>query len=298
MGKVVREVLDTVWRLALVAVAFTVGVVAGGILPTLVGLQAPPMPEGTDQMTVFAYMLLASVVVALAQSFLARRLPGRFVVRWGVLAAFTWLLHVAMFVEAGIFMEGGGTLFTILLYFVPSVFSAAATAALFRRDGAQKGAFSAAVRRFFSARPAGGWAWRLALVWVAFPLIYIGFGLLVVPLTYAFYEGGAYGLTAPAWGQIIPVQMARSALLIAASLPVVAAWQGSRRGLWAALGFAVWVLIGLEWMITSYWFDPALRIFHSLEVLGDAAVFSGLLVALLVPGAAAEPATHRAPASA
>ncbi len=282
-----KQRLSYLWKIALAGLVFTVGIVIGGIIPTLMGLPAPPMPEGAEVGRILQYSAVASIVLAAALATLARGLEGRFLSRWLILGGFTWGAHIVMFIEAAIFMETGAvsainsTLFTIVSYFTPSFLCAAIIARFFPPDTAGK-SFRANLAAFFAGRKTAAWAWRLLGVLVAFPAIYIFFGWLVVPFTYQFYAQGAYELTAPTWGQIIPVQFARSALLLLISLPILITWRYTRRRLFFSLGFAIFVLIGLVWMITSYWFDPALRIFHSLEVLGDAMVYTGALVTLLV----------------
>ncbi len=282
-----KQRLTYLWKIVLAGLVFTVGIVIGGIIPTLMGLPAPPIPEGAEVSLILLYTLPASMVLAAALAALARGIQGRFLSRWLILGFFTWGAHIAMFIEAAIFMETGAvsamntTLFTIISYFTPGFLSAAIIARLFPPDTAGR-SFRANLAAFFAGRKTAVWGWRLLGVLVAFPAIYIFFGWLVMPFTYQFYAQGAYELTAPSWGQIIPVQFARSLLLLLISLPILVTWRDTSRRLFFCLGFAIFVLIGLVWMITSYWFDPALRIFHSLEVFGDAMVYTGVLVSLLV----------------
>ncbi len=62
---------------------------------------------------------------------------------------------------------------------------------------------------------------------------------------------------------------------------------GDHRAL-AAVVFvaALWVLIGLLWTLISFWMDPGMWLAHTLEVLADATIYVGVLVALF---AAREP---------
>ena len=117
---------------------------------------------------------------------------------------------------------------------------------------------------------------------VAFPVIYITFGELVLPLVGEYYVQGAYELALPSWSQIIPLQLARSVLFLLVCLPVLAIWRGSRRSLVLSLGFATSVLVGFMSVITSYWFPWQMRLFHGLEIVADSFVYAWVLIALLV----------------
>ncbi len=292
-----RVVLGWLWRIPLIALAISAGVILGALIPTLAGVQAPPLPDGAEMNAILLYSFLGNLAIALALALLAKNLAGRWVRRWLVLAVFSWMLYVAMFIEAAIYMEpeAAGAGFNIIAYTVPSQVGAALAALLFRPDRPDVTHLAADLNTLFDGREPGEWAWRLAAILLAFPLIYLLFGLLVVPATYTFYSDGAFNLAAPPWGQIIPVQVARSVLLLFGSLGILAGWRGSRRGLYLALGFAVFVLIGLAWTISSYWLAPALRVFHTLEIAGDAFLYTAALVALIAPPDAvlSRPVEHR-----
>lgn len=97
---------------------------------------------------------------------------------------------------------------------------------------------------------------------VTFPVIYITFDELVLPLAGEYYVQGGYELALPSWSQIIPLQLARSVLFLLVCLPVLVMWHGSRRSLVLSLGLAISVLVGFMSVITSYWFPWQMRLFH------------------------------------
>jgi peptidoglycan biosynthesis protein MviN/MurJ (putative lipid II flippase) len=104
-----------------------------------------------------------------------------------------------------------------------------------------------------------------------------------------------YELTIPTWGQIIPLQLARSGLFLITCLPF-AIWQRSaqkphdgselrrlRVKLWLALGLALFILTAFMAVITAYWFPWQLRLFHGLELLATALLYAGVFVRLFLP---------------
>jgi hypothetical protein len=117
---------------------------------------------------------------------------------------------------------------------------------------------------------------------VAFMPIYLFFGQMVVPFTYDYYLQQMAGLTAPAWGQILPVLLLRSLLFLAASLPVLVTWGRSRLSLVLSLGFALFLLVGGLGLVGGYWLPLEVRLFHGVEILADSLVYAWVLVLLVV----------------
>jgi len=283
-----KRSLGCLWKLPLCGVAFLIGMVlSGAILPPL-GLESPPIPAGTDPNTILLWFLLGSLILAFALSFVSRGLQGGFLVRWLAMGVLAWAIGaVGMVLEAYFFMTTGAVssassaLFTVLNFLLPSLAVAAMVALLFR-PGDRGGGFPASLRSFFRARTIPEWSWRMLAAIVAFPVIYIAFGELVLPLVGPYYVQGAYELALPSWSQIIPLQLARSVLFLLVCLPILVMWRGSRRGLVLSLGLATSVLVGFMPVITSYWFPWQMRLFHGLEIMADSFVYAWVLVALLV----------------
>lgn len=274
------SILSYLWKLPLCGIAFFIGMAMGGaLLPTL-GLTTPAMPEGTDANTVALWFLGGSILLAFGLSFLARPLAGKGLRRWLILFALTWVVGaVGMVIESFFFMETGAvssvesTLFTILNFLLPSMFLSGAVVLLFQP-----------AERFDQpklARPSDAWVWSIAGALLAYPVTYFIFGLLVQPLVMDYYLEGMYELSAPTWGQLIPLQLARSALFLLVCLPVIFSWRGSRRSLWLSLGTSFFLLTAFMAVITAYWFPWQMRLFHGLELLADGFVYSGLLVLLM-----------------
>lgn len=287
----IKKMLEYIWKIPLTAALMTAGVVIGGMVPTLLGIPSPSMPEGVEMNTLFLHYLIGNMVLALALSFIAGGIGGKFWSRWTILALFAWLALTSMSIESGIYMaeEGMGgasaALFNALSQIPPSLIGAGLLAALFRPRDSER-LLTNALSEFLSKRPIQEWSWRIGLALVAYPAIYLFFGFLVIPFTYSFYAEGAFGLAAPTWGQVIPVQIARSLLLLVGCLPVLAAWERSGRELYFSVGLSLWVLIGLMWTLMSYWMAPGMRLVHTLEVFADAMLYAAVLISLLSKGRA------------
>ena len=285
-----KEVVPYLWKLPVCGLAFVLGTFAGSMVAGMLGLQMPSLPAGTDPQTLMLVQLLSSPLLALALALLSTRMEGGFLSRWLILSSLTWVAYsVNTLLEASIFTTfGAGTPFTALIQLVGSLTCGAAVAVLFRPQDGGRG-FSTSLTEFFARRPTREWAWRLALAAVIFLPIYLFFGRLVVPFTHEYYQQELAGLTAPGWGQILPILFVRSVLFLVVSLPVLFTWRGSTRSLVLSLGFVLFVLVGALGLIGGYWMPTSVRIIHGLEILADSLVYAWALVLLLVRAPRATP---------
>jgi hypothetical protein len=278
-----RTVLSYLWKVPLCGLVYVLGTIVGSMVARMIGIQMPAMPEGTNPQTLMLVQLLASPLLALALAFLSRGIQGRFVCRWLILSSLAWVSYgVNTTLEAAIFTTyGGASLFTVVMIVFGSLACSALVAFLFPPQDRSQG-FRTSLRAFFGGWSERQWAWRLIVAAVAFMPIYLFFGRLVVPFTYEYYREQMFGLTAPGWGQILPVLFLRSVLFLAASLPVLVTWGRSRLSLVLSLGFAMFVLVGGMGLVEGYWLPLNVRLFHGLEILADSLVYAWVLALLLV----------------
>ncbi len=279
LGKVLTAVLT-----------FVAGLMLGGMLAGMSGLQAPVLPAGMDADATMRILLLSSPLLVLALYLVGRELAGDWFVRAGVLALLTWIAYTLNnVIEAVIFSSYVTSPWFNLLTFTPAVLlCSGVTAWLFPPHGSIQ-PFMPRWRQHFQQQRVGTWLWRLLLAAVSFIPIYYGFGLLVVPFVGDSYQQGAFGLALPPLATLLAVLLVRSVLFAVACLPVIIAWQGTRWQLWLRLGFALFVMVGLLYMLAATWLPPQMRLIHSLEILADSFVHAAVLVWLLAPGSVVRP---------
>jgi len=281
-SRILKVTTGYLWRLPLCALAY-----AGGALLATVGMPLPELPEQADEQAVGLFLFLASLALAGGLVPLARRIQGPFWMRWSMLAVLCYVcLGVTSPLEGAIFTSLRGMASIPVFSLLPCGLFAAAMVLLFKPAGVGD-PLVADVRRFFQGRSAGNWAWRFAAAICAFPIIYWTFGMMVAPFVMEYYKQGQFALAVPRPGVILLTQFARSTLFLAASLPILITWSGSRRQLVLTLGLAFYVLVGLFGMIQSYWLAPTLQVLHNTEMLVDSMVYAWALAVLLVhPGEA------------
>jgi len=279
-----KRLIGYLWKLPLASVVFVIGLTIGGALLPLLGLTPPELPQGVDAETIGLSFALGSLLFGLALAFLAQGVCGSFMLRWLILSLMMWVAYaVNNVIEGSIYSTFAVTssiqsmLYTGLSLLPPTLGQAAVTAALFKPPP-RGPRFGVPL-----SRPRWGWAWRLAVALVAFPVIYFIFGLMVEPLVREYYAQGQFELALPPLRVILPVQLLRSALFLLVSLPVILRWGKGRAALILTLGFALFVFVGGFSMVTTYWFAWQLRVFHSLEILAAEMVYALVLAMLFAP---------------
>jgi hypothetical protein len=275
----------TTGKILFCGVAFFAGMVLGGLVAGILDLAIPSLPAGADASTLMQFQLLGGLLFSAALAFLARYLAGSFLLRWLVLAFFSWVtFSLNTYLEAAIFTSyEAASSYTLVMQLNAALLCSAAVAWLF--PPLKRGqSLQPLLKKFAAQYSPLGWVWRLLAAVAAFPLIYLGFGLLARPFIISYYEEQLAGLALPGWGDILPVAFLRSLLFLLACLPLFILWQGSRRRLFVTLGGALFILVGGIYMLQSTWFPPSMRLVHSLEIAADSFVYSAALVALLTQG--------------
>jgi hypothetical protein len=274
-----NSIIGWIGKVAAIAAAYFLGTMISGAVIAAAGMPWPAFPNPPSQTANLVLGALSSALVAGCLALLAWGVRGSQPVRWLVLAAFTYVIFgLNNQIEAAAFTAFGGTA-TMIVFFVAPCLLGAAAAAWLVRPGTALQPRGATV----FDRPASAWWWRLAVAWLAFPVIYVFFGMLVSPIVVPFYKDPSFGLTLPGWNTILPVVLLRSALALAVTLPILLLWSRSRRSLFVSLAIAFFALMGLIGLAATTFFPPTLRVVHSLEILGDSVVYAWVLVALLVP---------------
>lgn len=286
-----KRILIYLLKLPLCGIGYFIGMsisgiaISGIVLPKL-GFRPPELPAGTDANTIALWFLLGSMILAFALSFVSRNLRVNWLVRWIILAELTWVFGaVGMVLESFFFMTTGAVsslknaLFTVFSFLLPSLILSFLVAILFKPAQPIEPWFNP-LKDHIKRHKLFARFWRGIAAFLAYPLTYFAFGMVVQPFIKEFYATGQFELTVPTWGQMIPLQLVRSLMFLMVSLPVIIWWGGSRRRLWLALGISIFALTAFMAVITAYWFPWEMRLFHGLELLADALVYTWALTLL------------------
>jgi hypothetical protein len=279
-----KQILIGLGKPVLCVVLYFLGFMLGSMIAVFLKLPQPPMPAGVSQASAAMSMLLVSPILVLVLAWVDQGLAGNWLTRAIILTCLTYISYTLNTeLDASLYVSSSASTsaFTYISRILPSLFAGGAAAWLFppKENGRS---FVTSWKAFFGQRTPGDWLWRLALSGIAFLPIYLFFGRLVYPFTGKYYQQSMFGLQAATWGQILPIEFVRSLLFLIACLPMIIAWKKSNRLLFLSLGMAMFVLVGLLYMLIGSWLPLFVRIPHSIEILADSFTYAGVLTLLLI----------------
>jgi hypothetical protein len=278
----IKHIILTASKILVCGLGFFAGMMLGGLLAGFMGLDVPALPPGADTATLMQFQLWGGLLFSTVLALIARHLAGGVLLRWLVLTFFSWTtFSLNTYLEAAIFTSyEAASAYTLIMQLGAALLCSGSVALLFAPIDHSK-PVQAQFRAFAAQYSPLGWIWRLPAAVLAFPVIYVGFGLLAEPFIIGFYEQQLAGLALPGWADILPVAILRGLLFLLACLPLFVLWQGSHRRLFVTLGSALFVLVGCIYMLQSTWFPIPMRLVHSLEIAADSFLYSGVLTVLI-----------------
>jgi len=266
--------MKTAIRLGLCWIVFISAMFLSGSVAGALHLRAGVMPAGISAQSLFLAQIVSGAVLVIGLWPLARSLAAPSVLRASAFVAFLFLAFgVNGMIEARKFTSflDGGIGSAVVFYSGISILVGTIVGLLFGNSGSPTG---------LQSHGWPSWSARVAAAWLGWPIIYFFFGMCIAPIVVPYYNAGVGGLRIPPMSVIITTQLVRSPIFLVSSLPFVALWKGSRRGLWLALGMAHAFTIGLYGLVGATFLPMVLRITHGIEMTCDSFAYAGLLVLL------------------
>jgi hypothetical protein len=254
--------------------AFGASLVASGIVGTILHLRFAAPATNASALEQILTQWAAGFVIVVGLYPLARGLAAPVAVRALALGGFYFAaLGVNGVIEAKYFthMLDHGIAAAEVFYVVGAILLGGTLGWMFGQGGQSMG---------LSRHGWSGWAGRGIAAWLGWPVTYLLFGMCVAPFVVPYYNAGVAGLQIPRMGIILELQLLRSVIFLAASLPFIALWRRSRLSLWLALGLAHAAVVGLYGLVSATFLPPVLRVAHGLEITADSFAYAGLLVLL------------------
>ncbi len=272
--------------IALTVILFICFAVAGGVL----GLQGTPPPPG--QAGAAGALLVACFLdtLVLTHLILRSRWAGwRLIVT--VFLVFYGVMTLMSQIESAVFITRlpSGVLPRLFLMgaLVAGPFSALAVLILGKRSADPVGN----ERNTRLVMPTGEWAWKLAVIALAYLFLYFTFGYFIAwrnPAVREYYGGideggflaqmGTVMRSAP-W--LLPFQIFRALLWTAIALPVIRMMKGRRSETALAIGLLFAVLMNAQLLLPNPYMPAAVRMTHLIETASSNLIFALFLSWLL-----------------
>ncbi|MEM4718982.1 MAG: hypothetical protein QW330_02885 [Nitrososphaerota archaeon] len=140
------------------------------------------------------------------------------------------------------------------------------------------------IRSHLSSRNAGSWAWRIAVSAVAYLLVYFFFGMLIYPFVAEYYSDSTLGLRVPGFELIVPLEILRGLLYVAALFPIIASLSSDHKSSFIAVFLMLFLVGGFIPLLSRPSIPPEILPFHTLEILADSLVYGFILSKILAAG--------------
>ena len=234
----VQKILGTLWRGAVVGIAYIFAMMLAGVLLGVLGLMpATASGAGSDLL----WMLIAAVLLGLFLGPLAARTTA-------TRRQHVWIWSAVIFFNMGaVVLEGAYFApdlvpIPVPLLAIQQLVAALAAGGLIALLFAQRSQ-TAAFLQTLQLRPWFAWLWRFLLASLSYLVFYLVFGALNYDLiTEPYYASHAGGLAAPAAGTVLAVELVRAPLLVLSIvLLILASHTTRRRTLLIAGGTLFWV---------------------------------------------------------
>ena len=103
-----KLMMNTFWKLILCSIIFLIGLLASDRLLEKTGFVPSVLPAGIAAISITLWYLAASMLLALALSFVASRLRVNWLARWVILTEVVWVFAGAVMVVVSIFFMPTG----------------------------------------------------------------------------------------------------------------------------------------------------------------------------------------------
>jgi len=293
-GLSIQRLTDVVGRALLAAVGYAIVIVIAGGFVRVMGLPLPEISARIDPSTALATNVVSGLILGLILGQLARRLPIPTTERFLVLFLLILIVNRLLNLVEGVFFTtliGNGLVATVVIDTLGAAGIAALLAVLFPPI-AETDRLAVATRRFFRARPATSWTWRIILAGLLYLPTYFVFGMLAYPFVRSYYEDPALGagVRVPAVEVIVPLEIIRGLLYVVALIPFISILRQPRWRLALWLGLIIATLNAWEPLIANTFWPVTMRVTHGLEITADSLV-QGFTIAWLLGLKAADVAT-------
>ena len=264
-----------------------IGLIIGSVIPALLGLSAPPVPEAVDPNLLMLLYIPVGIIVPITLGELFKRLNQNFWERFLSILLFNYLVYGFLQVLEQILFTTTMTLaYGTISNLIQSILTSLAIASLWKPSQTNVSIMSE-LPKYFARRKAVDWAWRIILAWVLYVPIYLIMGVIISPFVTPYYTDPTlgFGTTLPRQEDIIATQFIRGALYLLSAFPIIVLWKESKNilGLW--VGFSIFIQIAALPILLAYWYPLAFKIPHAIELAVSSFAQAFIYAQLLFLGA-------------
>jgi len=275
------KILKDIGKILLLSIVLASGLVFSRIILLKLDVFIPRFPQQADENTAIYYLLIGSVLLASGWFYLIKDVGGS--IKERILISLFFILigfSIGVTIESAIYSDVESYHLSIILLLLPMILYAI-IASIITDTKQLPQSFSDRIHIYFKTWSKKDWLKKILLAIISFPIIYFVFGIIASPFVTDYYSNFVEGLKLPNPGTIIGMQLIRSILFLAITIPVIINWTSTKTQLIISLTMAHFVMVFAYDIYLAIVMPFALVIIHGIEIMADSFVYSLILVNLL-----------------
>jgi len=274
-------ILKDIGRIILLSIVLASGLVVSRIFLLKLGVFIPRFPQQADEDSAIYYLLIGSVLLASGWYYFFKGIGGSKKERI-LISSFFMLFgfSIGVTIESAIYSDVGSYHMSIILLLLPMILYAVIITVITDRQKLLE-PFDKRLLSYIKTWSKQDWLKKILLAIISFPIIYFIFGIIVSPFVTNYYSKLVGGLQLPDAGTIIGIQLIRSIIFLAITIPVIINWTSTKALLIITLSMAHFTMVFAYDIYLAIVMPFELVMIHGIEILADSFVYSLIIVNIL-----------------
>lgn len=275
------NIIKDIGKILLLSIVLASGLVVSRILLLKLNVFIPRLPQQADENTAIYYLLIGSMLLASGWYYLFKGIGGSKKERILISSLFLLIgFSIGVTIESAIYSDVGSYHMSIFLLLLPMILYAIIITIITDTKKLLQ-PFDKRLMSYFKTWSKKSWLKKILLAIISFPIIYFIFGIIASPFVTNYYSKLVGGLQLPNAGTIIGIQLIRSILFLAITIPVIINWTSTKTQLIISLSMAHFVMVFAYDIYLAIDMPFELVMIHGIEILADSFVYSLILINIL-----------------
>jgi hypothetical protein len=273
--------LKEIGKIFLLSVVLASGLVVSRILLLKLNVFIPRFPQQADENTAIYYLLIGSMLLASGWYYLFKGIGGSRMERILISSVFILVgFSLGVTIESAIYSDVESYHMSIILLLLPMILYAVIITIITDTKRLPQ-SFYKRLMSYFKTWSKKYWFKKILLAIISFPIIYFIFGVIASPFVTDYYSKLVGGLQLPDPKTIIGIQLLRSILFLAITIPIIINWTSTKTKLIISLGIAHFVMVFAYDLYLAIVMPYELVFIHGIEVAADSFIYSWVLIIIL-----------------
>jgi len=277
----IMNIVKDIGKILLLTIVLTSGLVVSRILLLKLNVFIPRFPQQADENTAIYYLLIGGLLLASGWYYLFKDTGGSNMERILISSVFILFgFSLGVTIESAIYSDIESYHMSTILLLLPMILYAIIITIITDAKRLPQPFYKRLIS-YFKTWSKKIWLKKILLAIISFPIIYFIFGIIASPFVTNYYSKLVGGLQLPDPGTIIGIQLIRSILFLAITIPIIINWTSTKTKLIISLGIAHFVMVFAYDIYLAIVMPFELVFIHGIEIAADSFIYSWVLIRLL-----------------